>query len=275
MQGSPAAPRRLQVVKARKIRRPIPGSQKTGVGKSGVNAERRKGGVHADRCRRWCVREHSNQVRHFPQPISNASGDCEAGATAQSRCQAPSPKSPWTSVLEGRHLVPLRNCTASLLVDASVLPSIGSMVLQLILNVIIISGVTSLALMWFLQKRAHLKSELNVRREPDQHDEKTPLTQTASTLDHSEEVLKEPLCEPGGARLVPPPLINGDIRQYVAHRVRSWAALSVAGERGANLSTGYDFYRHRDKHAGLRRQATAGSSLRLCGLRALARGLQG
>jgi hypothetical protein len=103
------------------------------------------------------------------------------------------------------------------------------MVLQLILNVIIITGVTSLALMWYLQKQDHRKFGLNLRREPDQYDQKTPLTKTLSTTGHSGDSLKEPLCAPGGARLVPSPVVDQDIRQYVAHRARAWAALSVVG----------------------------------------------
>jgi hypothetical protein len=94
-------------------------------------------------------------------------------------------------------------------------------VLQLILNVIIITGVTTLALTWYLQKRDDRKLTigLNLSRESDQHDEKTPLTQTPSTMDQQDgDSLKQPLCAP-----------DQDIRQYVAHRARRWAALSVAG----------------------------------------------
>ena len=102
--------------------------------------------------------------------------------------------------------------------------------LLLILNVIILTAVTSFALMWYFQRRDNRKLtvELNLRREPEQHDPKTPLTQTA-TMDHREEFLKQPLWLPGDARLVPPPAFDQDIRQYVAHQARSWAALSVVG----------------------------------------------
>ena len=103
-------------------------------------------------------------------------------------------------------------------------------VLQLILNVVIITGVTTLALTWYLQKRDDRKLTvgLNLRREPDQHDQKTPVTQTPSMMDHSEDSLEEPVSA-HGARLVPPPVVDQDIRQYVAHRAQGWAALSVAG----------------------------------------------
>ena len=101
-------------------------------------------------------------------------------------------------------------------------------VLQLILNVIVITGVTTLALTWYLQKRddRKLTVELNLRRESDQHDQKAPLTETPATMDHSGDILKESLGAAGRARLVPPLVIDRDIRQYVAHRAREWAALS-------------------------------------------------
>jgi hypothetical protein len=104
------------------------------------------------------------------------------------------------------------------------------MVLLLILNVIIVTAVTSFVLMWYLERRDNRKLtvELNLRRESDQHDPKTPLTETPATMDHREEFLKQPLWLPGDARLVPP-AFDQDIRQYVAHRARSWAALSVVG----------------------------------------------
>ena len=125
-------------------------------------------------------------------------------------------------------------------------------VLQLILNVIIITALTSSALMWNLQKRDSRKFGVDLLLEPDQHGEKAA-TQTASTLDHSEEVLKGPFCEPEAARLVPPP-IDQDIRQCVAQRAREWAALSLAAKEGrGQAERGIRFYRNRDKHAGLRR----------------------
>jgi len=116
--------------------------------------------------------------------------------------------------------------------------ALESMVVHLILNVIIItavtSAVTSVALMWYLQGRDNRKLtvELNLGCESDQHNQKTPLTQTPSMMDHSEDSLEEPVSAPG-ARLVPLPLIGQDIRQYVAQRASSWAALSFSGKDSA------------------------------------------
>ena len=112
--------------------------------------------------------------------------------------------------------------------DDEVLPSMEAMeVLQLILNVIAITAVTSLALMWYLQKRDNRKMrfELNLHSERNP-DLQMPLTQSISSTDHDGDPRKEPVRSPGNTELVSPPLSDQDIRQYVARRARGWAARS-------------------------------------------------
>jgi len=123
--------------------------------------------------------------------------------------------------------VPGGNWTASLLVDDIALPSMESMeALQLLVNVIVITAATTLALTAHLQRRDKriLTVELNLGREPDQHE---PTAITPSTMDHGRDC-KETRQLP----MVPTP-INHDIRQYVANRAREWAKLSVAATTSA------------------------------------------
>lgn len=103
------------------------------------------------------------------------------------------------------------NCTTSLLVENGTLPRMTPMeILQLILNVIGITGVTSLALICYLLKRDNraLATEVCFLREQQRRD--API-----------------IAEPGSARSVRPPLDDDDISQYVAQRARRWAGLFV------------------------------------------------
>jgi len=100
--------------------------------------------------------------------------------------------------------------------------------LQLIVNVIVITAVTALTLTWYLKKRddQKLTVEHTLRRQPDRHEPTTPIR--SSTMDHRRDCLKEKLSAPGSLQVVPTPAIAQDIRQFVAHRAREWANLSVA-----------------------------------------------
>jgi hypothetical protein len=115
--------------------------------------------------------------------------------------------------------VPLQNRTTSLLVDPVTLPKIAPMnVLQLILNVIGITGVTSLSLICCLVKRDNraLATEVRLLREQQRQD--SPMVADPRSA---------MIAEAGSAGSVRPPANDDDISQYVAQRARRWAALSV------------------------------------------------
>jgi hypothetical protein len=93
--------------------------------------------------------------------------------------------------------------------------------LQLIFNVIAITGVTSLAAICYLLKRdkQELLNRLNPQCEPDQHDQKhlAPPSSAASAPEQGAILRKEPDALP---------VRDTSIRQYVTAHAQGWIAPS-------------------------------------------------
>jgi hypothetical protein len=93
--------------------------------------------------------------------------------------------------------------------------------LQLLLNVVVVTGITSLTLLWYLRRRDHQKvsAELKLRLE------QPPLPTLAARTERAPE-------ERGEAEFAPVldtlPSGDQDIRRYVARRSREWSPKATA-----------------------------------------------
>jgi hypothetical protein len=105
--------------------------------------------------------------------------------------------------------------------------------LQLIFNVVMITGVTSLALICHLLKRDNQKLtvELDLRQDQGRiHSEimRAQAVPSASMPEQSANTLEEPGCEPEStAAMNALPMMHQDIRQYVARRAQHWIVPSA------------------------------------------------
>lgn len=93
---------------------------------------------------------------------------------------------------------------------------------QMFLNVVAITGLTSLALLWFLRRRDHKQAPANLSLLQEQE----PLAQGETQTDEGAKQL---------AGAVEPPQIlhtehggEEDIRRYIARRSREWASAAKA-----------------------------------------------
>ena len=114
--------------------------------------------------------------------------------------------------------------------------------LLLLANVITITAVTALSLMWLLRKKdqQRLIGALNVGREPERQRPEIPMA-------------PPPPSNPGrdATQVVPPPM-DRDIREFVSRRAQGWSAPSVA-QWNKRLNA--------DPQPGLRRVAGAGDPI--------------
>ena len=90
--------------------------------------------------------------------------------------------------------------------------------LQLLLNVVAITGVTSMALMWHLRRRDNKKLQVNLSLQKQQG----PFVPVPAQTDHGPKELGGE--SEGCATRNTTPGGDQDIRQYVARRSREWAS---------------------------------------------------